>query len=181
MEMIDVYNKNNEFLGYSKTRDEVHEENLFHRHVSAWIMNYEGKILLQQRAFTKKKNPGKWAKTGGHVDAGESCIDALKREIKEEIGLNITDIEEINVFKSENPNYFSHNYIVFTNLNEEEFILQKEEVNSVKYYDIEELESYKKDNNKDFTFCKWDDDDFYNQMNILKEYRNKIKELGQKK
>ena len=46
MELIDIYNENNEYLGYSLNRDEVHEKNLWHRHVSSWIMNEEGNILL---------------------------------------------------------------------------------------------------------------------------------------
>ena len=87
MELIDIYDENNNYLGYSAERDKVHENNLWHRHVSAWIMNNEGKILMQQRSFSKIKNPGKWAKTGGHVDSGESEDDAIKREVFEEIGL----------------------------------------------------------------------------------------------
>lgn len=55
MELIDVFDENNNYLGYSLDRKEVHEENLWHRHVSAWIMNYNGEILLQQRALDKKK------------------------------------------------------------------------------------------------------------------------------
>ena len=179
MEMVDVFDENNEFLGYSVTRDEAHEKNLWHRHASSWIMNYDGEILLQQRAFTKKKNPGKWAKTGGHVDKGETPKDAVKREVYEEIGLelNDNDIKEIGFFKSTNPNehYFSYGYLVITNYKENEFILQKEELNSVKYFKIEELEDYKRKNDDNFTFSKWDDDDFFNQMKELKEYRNKLK------
>ena len=57
MELIDVFDEDNKYLGYSLERNEVHHKNLWHHHVSAWIMNYEGMILLQQRAFTKKKNP----------------------------------------------------------------------------------------------------------------------------
>ena len=58
------WNENNKKLGYSVERSKAHEENLWHCHVSAWIMNYNGEILLQQRALDKKKNSGKWAKTG---------------------------------------------------------------------------------------------------------------------
>ena len=106
MELLDVFNENNEYLGYSVERLKVHEENLWHHHVSAWIMNYDGKILLQQRALNKKKNPGKWAKTGGHVDSGETCEESIKREVYEEIGLEVKDneIENIEIFKSTNPN-----------------------------------------------------------------------------
>ena len=62
---------------------------------SYFIMNKKGEILLQRRALTKKKNPGVWSKTGGHVDSNETIIDALKREVEEEVGTQIEDIEEL--------------------------------------------------------------------------------------
>lgn len=178
MELLDVFNENNEYLGYSVERSKVHEDNLWHHHVSAWIMNYNGKVLLQQRALNKKKNPGKWAKTGGHVDSGETCEESIKREVYEEIGLEVKDneIENIEIFKSANPNehYFSYGYIFFTDNKEEDFKLQKEEVNAVKYFSIEEIEQIRKADNKDYTFCNWDIDGFNTQIKLLKKCRDKI-------
>lgn len=179
MELLDVYDENNNYLGYSLDRKEVHEKKLWHHHASAWIINKEGKILLQQRAFTKKKNPGKWARTGGHVNAGETCEQAVKREIYEEIGLKVEEkINNYEIFKKEDEKekYFTYGYIFITDLKEKDFKLQKEEVNAVKYFSIEELEEARKQNNIDFTFYKWDEEGFKKQMAILKEYRNKIKE-----
>lgn len=150
------------------------KKKLWHRHVSAWIMNYDGKILMQKRSLMKKKNPGLWSKTGGHVDYGEDVLTAIKREVLEEIGLKVDNYEFINLLKNdkENEKYFAYGYIIFTSLKEDEFILQKEEVDSVKYFSIEELIDNK--NNQDFTFYKWDNESFISEMNILKEYRKKI-------
>ena len=179
MELIDVYDENNNYLRIAKDRDEVHERKLWHHHVSAWIMNNNGEVLLQQRALSKKKNPGKWSRTGGHVDSKETCDEAIKREIYEEIGLLVDDkdINNIEIFKSIDPleNYYSYGYIFFTDKKEDEFILQKEEVNKVKYFSIEELEKLKKDNNPDYTFSKWDIEGFNKQMSLLKKYRELIK------
>ena len=174
MEMLEVFDEFNNSLGYSVSREEVHEKKLWHRHVSAWIMNYKGDILLQRRSLTKKKNPGLWSKTGGHVEYGEDVITAIKREVFEEIGLKIDNYEFINLFKNakEKEKYYAYGYILFTDLKEDECILQKEEVDSVKYYTIEEMISNK--NNPDFTFFKWDLESFNKEMNILKEYRDKI-------
>ena len=178
MELIDIYDENNKYMNYSLDRKETHDRNLWHHHVSAWIMNYKGQVLLQQRSLEKMKNPGKWSKTGGHVDAGETCEEAIRREVYEEIGLRVnnSEIKNIEIFKSINPNehYFSYGYIFFTDLNEEDFKLQKEEVNAVKYYNIEELEEIRNRNDKNYTFCNWDEDGFIRQINLLKKYREEI-------
>ena len=179
MEYLDIYDENNNYLGYAEERKKAHNENLWHRHVSCWIMNEKGQILLQQRSLTKTKNPGMWSKTGGHVDKGETPNEAIKREVFEEIGLSVKDEDIFNfeIFKSKNPNehYYSYGYIFFTNLKEEDYTLQKEEVEQVKYYLIEEIEKLKDDNNSNYTFYKWEQDSFNEQMNILKEYRDRLR------
>lgn len=174
MELLDIVNENDELTGETKDREFIHTNNLYHRHASCWILNNKGEILLQRRSLTKKKRPGVWSKTGGHVSAGETVVDAIKREVKEEIGLEINDrdIFLMHKFKSDDPKFFSYNYIVVTNNKIEDYILQMEEVDAVKYYTIEDLEKEKYNRNGTFDFCYWDDDDFYNQMNILKEFRN---------
>jgi len=174
LELIDVYDENNNSLNYFLDREKIHELNMWHRHVSVWIMNYNGEILLQQRAFIKKKNPGLFSKTGGHVNAGEEPIDAAKREVFEEIGLKVTNIKEIDLYKSRNPkeHYYTYGYIVFTDLKENEFIVQKEEVEQVKYFKIEEIEEQVYNNNPLFSFTKWDRNDFKRQMDMLKNIRD---------
>lgn len=175
MELIDVFDENNIFLGYCLTRKEVHDMNLWHRHVSCYIMNKkDGSILMQKRSLNKIKNPGMWAKTGGHVESNEDPNDAIIREVYEEIGLKI-DKENVNVveiFKGDH--YFSYGYIFYTDKEINSFKLQKNEVDDVKYFKIEELEIYYKSRDKNFTFCKWDEESFNRQMELLKEFRNKI-------
>ena len=177
MEIIEVFDCDNNSLGYGVPREQIHEEKLWHRHVSAWIMNNDGMILMQRRSLTKKKNPGIWSKTGGHVEHGEDVLTAIKREVFEEIGLKTDKFEFVDLFKNDGDrekNYI-YGYIFFTDKLEDEFVLQKEEVDSVKYYSIEELIDNR--NNKMFTFSKWDDESFNYSMNMLKEYRDKLGEI----
>ena len=179
MELIDIYDEDNNYLGYNLDRQKVHDDNLWHHHVSAWIMNYGGEVLLQQRALDKKKNPGKWAKTGGHVDAGETCEEAIKREVYEELGLMVSDdeVKNIEIFKSTNPSehYYSYGYVFFTDYKEEDYKIQKEEVNAVKYYSIEEIENIRKKDDKNFVLCYWDEESFNKQIELLKKCRDDIK------
>ena len=59
--------------------------------VGALIFNPEGKILL----IKSHKWRGKYVIPGGHIELGEKMEEALKREIKEETGLDIFDIKFI--------------------------------------------------------------------------------------
>lgn len=61
--------------------------------VSAVILD-RGKILLVKRATSPSK--GKWALPGGKVEYGERMAEAVRREVREEVGL---DIEPICVFR----------------------------------------------------------------------------------
>lgn len=55
--------------------------------VVAAIINKDGKFFATQRGYGKLK--GKWEFPGGKIEAGESCEEALKREIREELGVAI--------------------------------------------------------------------------------------------
>jgi len=57
--------------------------------VAALIFNQKGKVIL----LKSHKWRNKYVIPGGHVELGERFEDALKREIKEETGLNIFDIK----------------------------------------------------------------------------------------
>ena len=59
--------------------------------VGALIFNAEGKLFLMR----SHKWRGKWVVPGGHIELGETMEQALRREIREETGLEIRDIEFI--------------------------------------------------------------------------------------
>ena len=93
-EKFDVLNDLGEFTGKIATREECHQRGLWHRAVYAFIMDKKGNILLQKRSANKKMWPNMWDVTvGGHVNSGEFGRQALIREAKEELGLNIKDDE----------------------------------------------------------------------------------------
>ena len=167
MELLDIVDENNNLTSLKEERKIAHEMNLWHRHVSCWIMNKKGEILLQKRSKNKKKNPNKWAKTGGHVDSGEKVEDAILREIKEEIGIDVDkkDLELLDIYKSqdENNKYFGYNYFVYVNYPIKQYTLQKSEVSRVKYVTIEKIEKAKEIN-----------DENYKNIEVLKEKRYKV-------
>ena len=50
----------------------------------------ETKVFLAKRADTKKFLPGVYEMPGGHIDFGEELVTGLKREVKEELGMDLS-------------------------------------------------------------------------------------------
>ncbi|HEY63255.1 MAG TPA: NUDIX hydrolase [Caldilineae bacterium] len=65
------------------------------------LIERDGHVLLARRAVTPQK--GKWALPAGYMDYGETPEDALRREVKEETGLDITVGDVLSVFPLDNP------------------------------------------------------------------------------
>ncbi len=173
MEYLDIVDKNNNLTGRVETREKAHEESLYHRHANIWIFNENKEILLQKRAMNKKTNPGMWAKTGGHVDSGETVIEGLVREVYEEIGLKVTEdtVTEIEVMRFDGikSNHFSHEYYTITNLGLDEFSLNDGEVDELKYMKISDLEKEVESKNMEYVFSKWKYEDFKSKMEYFKK------------
>ena len=62
--------------------------------------NFDGaeKVYLAQRAMTKKFYPGVFELPGGHVDFGEDIVAGLKREVREELGKELSVGDPFSVF-----------------------------------------------------------------------------------
>uniref|UniRef100_A0A7V3ZUB4 NUDIX hydrolase n=1 Tax=candidate division WOR-3 bacterium TaxID=2052148 RepID=A0A7V3ZUB4_UNCW3 len=58
------------------------------------IINYKNKLLLIER----KNYPFGWALVGGFVEYGETTEQAIKREVKEEVGLRLKNLKLFNVY-----------------------------------------------------------------------------------
>lgn len=90
--------------GKTALKSEVHREGWFHPTVHIWFYTPSGKVLLQKRGLVKDTFPGLWdVSVAGHVQAGETPMEAALREVKEEIGLEIaaSQLDFIGRFKSE--------------------------------------------------------------------------------
>lgn len=61
--------------------------------VDAIIQNNEGKILLEKRAPRMSAYPNHWGLPGGWIEWNETAVDALKREVHEELGVEIEVIK----------------------------------------------------------------------------------------
>ncbi len=88
-EQFPVVDENDEVQRYA-ARSEVHGNNLRHRAVHILIFNQVGDLYLQQRSRWKDRHPLKWdSSAAGHVNAGENYDETARRELKEELGVDV--------------------------------------------------------------------------------------------
>ena len=87
-EMFPVVDEEGNITG-AASRGECHSgSKLLHPVVHLHLFNSKGELYLQRRPLWKDIQPGKWdTAVGGHVDLGESVDMALRREVREELGV----------------------------------------------------------------------------------------------
>ncbi|HWY79065.1 MAG TPA: NUDIX domain-containing protein [Candidatus Sulfotelmatobacter sp.] len=95
--------------------------------VGAFILNKAGKLLLVK----SHKWGDRYVIPGGHIELGETMENALKREIKEEIGLSIYDFQFLRFWEFINgEEFYKKKHMIFFNFlvktNEEKVILNNE-------------------------------------------------------
>jgi isopentenyl-diphosphate Delta-isomerase len=85
-ERVDIVNAQDEVIGQT-SKFEAHKKGLLHRTVIAEVIGSDGKWTLIQQAADRQDAGQFVSPIGGHVRAGETEDNALKREASEEYGL----------------------------------------------------------------------------------------------
>ena len=142
MEYLDVYNKEKKLVGKiierHQSREDLNEGEYF-LFEQAWVLNLNNEILLTQRA-PNKKYAGMWEPTSGHVMSGETSLDGIKRELNEELGININD-EEIKLVKSFiDKKSIKEVWLIRKDIKIEELKFIDSEVSDAKYVSLSEFE-----------------------------------------
>ena len=112
-ELFPIVDEAGQVIG-SATRGECHSgSKMLHPVVHLHVFDSQGRLYLQQRPLWKDIQPGKWdTAVGGHVDLGEEIADALRREVREELGIEDFTPEFLlrYVFESERERELVHVY-----------------------------------------------------------------------
>jgi 8-oxo-dGTP diphosphatase len=78
--------------------------------VVAVIVDEDGQVLLTKRNVPPFK--GEWVMPGGKIDLGEPIVQALKREVWEEVGLEVEVGRLIDVFEHVTPGEDNYHFII---------------------------------------------------------------------
>ncbi len=152
-ELIDILTPEGKSTGKTALKSEAHKNGWFHATVHIWLFTSDEKILLQKRALTKKVFPGLWdISVAGHVGAGEDILTSAKREVFEEIGLQLDEkdlikigprIHQVSHANGIQDNEHHHVFIAELKVPLSKLTIQVEEVDDIKLYDLSILKSTK--------------------------------------
>ena len=152
MEFWDIYDENKQLTGRKmKRNDWCLKEGEYHLTVLGAIARPDGTFLITKRVMTKAWAPGWWEVSGGGVQAGESSEEAVRREVKEETGLDVRNAEGGYAFtyKRVNPdegdNYFVDVYRFVMDIDEKDVSFQEAEIDGHMFATREQIESFAKE------------------------------------
>lgn len=148
MEFWDIYDKNKQLTGRTmKRNDWCLKDDEYHLTVLGVVVRPDGKFLITKRVMTKAWAPGWWEVSGGAAMAGESSETAVKREVLEETGLDVSNADGGYMFTyhRENPgkgdNYFVDVYRFVMDFDESDLNIQMEETDGYKLATAEEIKA----------------------------------------
>lgn len=154
--LLKVLDENGNVTDIQATKKEVHEKHLWHQEVAIFIINNEGKILLQRRSNNVHYNNGKWGMVANHVASEQSLVDALLQKAKEEIGYNINpnDIRYLTMLKrnEEREQRFTYFYYIKTDIKDEDIKLNTYLATDKKWFDFYELQELMLTNSDEVVF-----------------------------
>jgi 8-oxo-dGTP diphosphatase len=111
------------------------------KHVNSTIVfiynENKNKVLMVERV---KRFDFDWGFLCGKFEEGEDKFDCVKREIKEELGLENLDLKELKKVKHEKDGETYYHYYFYTTIPENTPLkLQKKEIKQAKWFYLNEL------------------------------------------
>ena len=139
MELLDVYDNNGNKTGRTIIRGDktaILNENEHIAVAVIFIENDNGEFLIQK---SSQEKGGVFSSTGGHVVSGEIPLETIRREVKEELGVDIDQeqIEEFGFLLYDKP--LRYLYYLKKNILIDSLTIQKEEVEYVEYMDVPKI------------------------------------------
>ena len=136
---IIIVDENDKIIGY-KDRGTLEKKDIY-RVSALWVTNSRGEILLARRHHAKTHHPRKWGPAvAGTVDEGETYEANIIKEAEEELGLKDIKLKLGPYTKEDNEyRHFGQWYILNIDKDINEFKIQEDEVEQIKWFSMEEM------------------------------------------
>ena len=135
-ELRDLYDINSKKTDKTYRKGEVIPEGYFPMVVMVVIRNSKGEFLMQKRSIAKG---GNWGVTGGHPKSGETPLEGMITEIKEELGLNFSKEELVELEAGCDGKDCYKMYYIEKDVDINDVVIQEEELSEVRWFSLEEL------------------------------------------
>ena len=127
-------------VGAAHVRGEKLPHGAYHRVVEIFTINSKGELLVTRRAPEKKLYPNMWEITGGAVVAGEDSLDAARRELREETGIEVANGELDLILTHKSNSAFVDIYVARKDVPAEKLTMQPGETSAAKWVTLSEFE-----------------------------------------
>ncbi len=139
MELLDIYDDFGNLTGKTVVRGNKYNTLKSNEHIALaviFIENSKGEFLIQ-KASVEKGNI--FSSTGGHVTSKETPLTTVIREVKEELGIDISgdDVISLGYLLYDMP--IRYMYYLKKDIDINDVTIQKEEVAYVKYASVQEI------------------------------------------
>ena len=167
-ELRDLYDRFSNKTDKTYHKGDIIPDGYYPMVVMVVIRNSKGEFLMQKRALSKG---GDWGVTGGHPKSGETPIEGIITEVKEELGLDFSNEKFIEYDSGCDGKDCYKMYFVNKDVEINDITIQEDELSEVRWFSIDELKEMVDKNqlNEDQISC------FVKVCNFLK--KNKEEEF----
>ncbi len=136
IELRDLYDINSNKTNKTYHKGDIIPEGYYPMVVMVVIRNSKGEFLMQKRVESKG---GDWGVTGGHPKSGETPLEGIITEVKEELGLDFSNEKFIEYDSGCDGNDCYKMYFVNKDIDVKDIKIQKEELSEVRWFSMNEL------------------------------------------
>lgn len=135
-ELRDLYDKFSNKTNKTYHKGDIIPNGYYPMVVMVVIRNSKGEFLMQKRVESKG---GDWGVTGGHPKSGESPIEGIITEVKEELGLDFSKEKFIEYDSGCDGKDCYKMYFVNKDIEINDITIQEDELTEVKWFSMDEL------------------------------------------
>jgi len=135
-ELRDLYDINSNKTDKMYRKGELIPKGYYPMVVMVVIKNSKGEFLMQKRVESKG---GDWGVTGGHPKSGETPLEGIVTEVKEELGLDFNKDEFIEYDRGCDGKDCYKMYLVNKDIDINDIKIEEDELTEVRWFNLKEL------------------------------------------